>query len=179
MLLNVRFWFKKIFWKRELMKGIDIIRWDMVESSIEILFKQFELYYEKSRARDNYFDKEFLEELRLTCPRQYDETVEAYEINQYLIQRKKNWELFNMSLEEYVDLFRLSTNNEDVLNLEAELDYHKKFIFDGYTLKIELVEGCDTEISNCWDYTFAEHRLFQLDNEWAKRIIDLRGSLWD
>jgi hypothetical protein len=185
---------KKPYWNIQLLfKGrFPYVPWDIVNSSIDILFLQFKEYYEKHSGRyseehiqlyykDKYTPKKIADERAKEC-KEIRNIFLYITLSRHL--NKMNFEhiqeeMFKDSKHRWTPYFEKEENKK--LYEFAYIIEPKTFTVKWKFIEAGLAEVTYKETKKKKDmsiYNF-ERALYNLDNEYAKKIIDYRGGLWD
>ena len=181
---DIRFSFMKKWWKYQTTKGIEFVKFDICETVIKVAFRQFVYYYEGSRKQSDYDDKKFMMELKKDATTQYEDTIKARSIYNYItktrVENTKKLSDIEIDHSEYVTINIEECNGFSKTKVTDKTPYNITYKFnknDELTITKKPLKKGKNDITLC--LSLIEKDLFNLDNRYAIELINIRGSLWD
>jgi len=176
--------------RKKITKDIALYSFDMVDSSIEILFNQFILLWERW-LKDKFEDSEYLKAIENDHldPKKmwFNAQKEMKIIYRYLKYiRPQNQKLIDDTLDkQYINHRFIPCDDELSEKYSKEkfstLKCDKTFSMDYYFTSNDVVvitKYKDPDFNNKTSLDI-EWAINEIDNKYAKKIIDIRGFLWD
>jgi DNA mismatch repair ATPase MutS len=187
---------RKPLWWYRLWKKIekDYISFDISDSSINILFAQFEILWsidpertsnqikwqqeEKKKCKDYGFTtKKEIQEWKKGCDESIQKYMEITSIAHYVLEnRKYNKEIFDALLTYcFNDVRQSNVSINDMISAFKNIKMTWKFDEDG---RLDITSYKEVDYKT--DCLFKlEDAIEQVDTEMAQKLIGLRGYLWD
>jgi len=186
--IKLPYWNIKLLFKGE----FPFVPWDITDSSIEIIFLQFKEYYENHNDRyseehiklyynDKFVPKKIADERAKACREIRDIFLYitlSRHLNKMKLEHIQN-EMFKDSKHRWIPYFEKEEDKKlyefDYIVEPKTFTVKWKFIEAG----LAVVTYKETKKKKDWSIYKYEDAIFKKDSEYAKKIIDYRGYLWD